>query len=61
MKKYPDVTGLFEAKERERKRSAQLSFDEKIAIVEQWQQANPAIDEAREWLRAVKREKVKSS
>jgi len=61
MKKYPDVTRLFEAKERERKRLAQLSFDEKIAIVEQWQKVNPAIDEARARLRAAKREKAKSS
>ncbi len=36
MKKYPDVTELFRQKARRRKRLAQLSFEEKIAVVNKW-------------------------
>ena len=36
MKKYPDVTELFRQKAQRRKRLAQLSFEEKIAIVNKW-------------------------
>jgi len=36
MKKYPDVTELLRQKAERRKRLAQLSFEEKIAIVNKW-------------------------
>ena len=38
---YPDVSELLKAKEAHRERLARLSFEEKIAIVEQMRQAFP--------------------
>lgn len=51
MKQYPNVTRLFESKERERRRLARLPFDEKITIVEQWQKMNPVFDAIRQKVR----------
>ncbi len=43
MKKYPDVTELFRQKAQRRRRLAQLSFEEKIAIVNKWRKLTQSI------------------
>ncbi len=46
MKNYPDVTALFERKKTTRRELAQLSFEEKIAIVRRLQKRRAAIKQS---------------
>jgi hypothetical protein len=43
MKKYPDISALFKSKAERRRRLAQLSFEEKIAIVNRWRNLSRSI------------------
>lgn len=54
MKKYPDISFLFEAKKEYRRRMRRLPIEEKLAIVKQWQEVNPKIERVREQLRAAR-------
>jgi hypothetical protein len=47
MKTYPDITKIIEAKKRRRRALAELSFEEKIAIVNKWRQLSARIKEYR--------------
>jgi hypothetical protein len=51
MKNYPDITDLLKAKAKRRKQLSQLSFEEKIAIVEKWRQLEKRIREYRSSIR----------
>jgi hypothetical protein len=43
MKKYPDISPLLRGKAARRHRLAQLSFEEKIAIVNKWRKLGRSI------------------
>lgn len=43
MMKYPDISELLQSKERRRRRLANLSFEEKIEIVNKWRELSKQI------------------
>jgi len=45
MKKYPDVTQVLKQKAARRRQLAELSFEEKIAIVNKWRRLSKQIQE----------------